>query len=148
MKRLITKKKFIVITSRVHPGESNSSFLVHGVIKFLLSDQPEAVELRDKFIFKVIPMLNPDGVVYGNYRSSVLGVDLNRRWKNPSKFLHPTIYYTKSFIKWLMTLGSNVPGTAALPSKNACGNVVLTCDFHGHSRKNNVFMYGCVSQAQ
>jgi len=92
-------------------------------------------------------MLNPDGVVYGNYRSSVLGVDLNRRWKNPSKFLHPTIYYTKSFIKWLMTLGSHVAGTAALPSKNACGNVVLTCDFHGHSRKNNVFMYGCVSQA-
>lgn len=21
--------------------------------------------------------------------------------------------------------------------------VVLYCDFHGHSRKNNVFMYGC-----
>ena len=22
-------------------------------------------------------------------------------------------------------------------------DVVLYCDFHGHSRKNNVFMYGC-----
>lgn len=83
-------------------------------------------------------MLNPDGVVYGNYRSSILGVDLNRRWKNPSKFLHPTIYYSKSLIKWLMSL--DLSGTG--------GNVVLTCDFHGHSRKNNVFMYGCVSQSQ
>ena len=89
----------------MHPGESNSSYLVHGVIKFLLSEAPEAAELRDKFIFKVIPMLNPDGVIYGNYRSSLLGVDLNRRWKNPSKFLHPTIYYTKSFIKYLMCQG-------------------------------------------
>lgn len=22
-------------------------------------------------------------------------------------------------------------------------DVVLYCDFHGHNRKNNVFMYGC-----
>jgi hypothetical protein len=117
------------------------------VIKFLLSEAPEAVELRDNFIFKVIPMLNPDGVIYGNYRSSMLGVDLNRRWKNPSKYLHPTIYYTKSLIKWLMTLGSPAPGIInAKPG--LCGNVALTCDFHGHSRKNNVFMYACVSQSQ
>lgn len=46
-------------------------------------------------------MLNPDGVIYGNYRSSILGVDLNRRWKNPSKFLHPTIFYAKKLIKYL-----------------------------------------------
>lgn len=40
-----------------------------------------------------------------------------------------------------MTLGSSSP----VPKAGTCGNVVLTCDFHGHSRKNNVFMYGCVS---
>lgn len=91
----------IFISSRVHPGESNASYLSHGLIEFLLSNEPEANELREKFIFKIIPMLNPDGVIYGNYRSSLLGVDLNRRWKNPSKFLHPTIYYSKQLIKWL-----------------------------------------------
>jgi murein tripeptide amidase MpaA len=74
---------------------------MHGVIEFLLSSAQEAIDLRDKYIFKIIPMLNPDGVIYGNYRSSLLGVDLNRRWKNPSKYLHPTIYYSKSLIKWL-----------------------------------------------
>jgi hypothetical protein len=30
-------------------------------------------------------MLNPDGVINGNYRCSLAGVDLNRRWKFPSK---------------------------------------------------------------
>ncbi len=30
-------------------------------------------------------MLNPDGVINGNYRCSLAGCDLNRRWKNPLK---------------------------------------------------------------
>jgi murein tripeptide amidase MpaA len=51
--------------------------------------------MREQFIFKIIPMLNPDGVVRGNYRGDALGVDLNRRWNKPSKILHPTIYYSK-----------------------------------------------------
>ena len=29
-------------------------------------------------------MLNPDGVVNGNYRSSLAGEDMNRRYANPS----------------------------------------------------------------
>ena len=122
----------MLITSRVHPGESNASYLVHGVIKYLLSDTIEAHILWERFIFKIIPMLNPDGVVYGHYRSSLLGVDLNRRWKNPSKYLHPTIYYAKSLAKWLNNQFSHK------------GNgIILACDFHGHSWKKDVFMYGC-----
>ena len=40
-------------------------------------------------------MLNADGVINGNYRCSLAGCDLNRRWKAPSKNLHPEVYYTK-----------------------------------------------------
>jgi hypothetical protein len=108
---------------------------MHGVIEYLLSNDTDAILLRDRFIFKVIPMLNPDGVIYGNYRSSLIGVDLNRRWKNPSKYLHPTIYYAKSLIKWLHY--HNELGIS--------NGVAMTCDFHGHSRKKNVFMYGCTT---
>jgi hypothetical protein len=74
-------------------------------------------------------MLNPDGVFYGNYRSNILGVDLNRRWPNPSKLLHPTIYYAKFYAKQCI----------------ADHQILLFCDMHGHSKKRNVFMYGCVS---
>ena len=54
------------------------SWMCQGLIKFLLSEQPQAILLRDVCIFKIIPMLNPDGVICGNYRTSLVGVDLNR----------------------------------------------------------------------
>ena len=77
-------------------------------------------------------MLNPDGVVNGNYRCSLAGCDLNRRWKFPNKILHPTIYATKKLIKTIQ----------------AERQVVLFCDMHGHSRKQNVFIYGCDSKQE
>ena len=38
-------------------------------------------------------MLNPDGVIVGNYRCNLAGVDLNRTWDTPSRKLNPTIFY-------------------------------------------------------
>jgi len=86
-------KKAVIITSRVHPGEPQSSYMVKGMLDYLMSD--EAAELRKHFVFRVIPMLNVDGVIFGNQRCSLLGVDLNRRWVSPNVFLHPTIYHAK-----------------------------------------------------
>ena len=57
--------------------------MVNGLIAYLLS--PKASELRRHFVFRIVPMLNPDGVINGNYRCSLAGCDLNRRWKFPSK---------------------------------------------------------------
>lgn len=33
--------------------------------------------------FQIIPMLNPDGVIVGNYRCSLAGLDLNREYREP-----------------------------------------------------------------
>ena len=120
-------KRAVVLTGRVHSGETVSSFMIKGALDFLLSDSKQAKLLRKNFVFRIIPMLNPDGVRYGNFRCSLLGVDLNRRWDNPSKILHPTIYYAKKMIQVL----------------NESHKIVLFCDMHGHTRKKNVFMYGC-----
>lgn len=30
-------------------------------------------------------MINIDGVIHGNYRTSLAGCDLNRQWKKPKK---------------------------------------------------------------
>ena len=80
----IALRRAVILTSRVHPGESNASFLMHGTLEYLVSDDEGARYLRDNFVFKVIPMLNPDGVIVGNYRTSLSGLDLNRQWAGPS----------------------------------------------------------------
>lgn len=120
-------KKAVVFTARVHSGETVSSFMMKGLIDYLLSPVKSAKVLRKKFVFRIIPMLNPDGVRYGNFRCSLLGVDLNRNWENPHKILHPTIYHAKKMIQVL----------------NETNKIVMYCDMHGHTRKKNVFMYGC-----
>lgn len=64
----IALREAVIITGRVHPGETNSSFIIEGILEFLVSDIETAAELRNKYVFKIIPMLNPDGVIIGNYR--------------------------------------------------------------------------------
>ncbi|CAN0510831.1 unnamed protein product, partial [Scytosiphon promiscuus] len=66
---------------RVHPGETNASWMMKGVLDYLTSDCPQAMALRDKLVFKIVPMLNPDGVIVGNQRCSLAAIDLNRQVK-------------------------------------------------------------------
>ncbi len=39
--------------------------------------------LMESFDFHVFPMINVDGVIYGNFRCDLAGYDLNRAWKSP-----------------------------------------------------------------
>lgn len=62
------REKVVFLTARVHPGESPSSHVLRGLLQFLLGDSRQARRLRQLLVFKVVPMLNPDGVYLGNYR--------------------------------------------------------------------------------
>jgi hypothetical protein len=123
----LKSRKGVFFTARVHPGETVGSWMARGLIEFLTSSHSQAEDLRKKFVFKIVPMMNPDGVINGNYRCGLAGVDLNRRWKNPHEKIHPTVYHCKKLIK-------------AFAKER---KVELICDFHGHSRRKNVFAYGC-----
>jgi murein tripeptide amidase MpaA len=123
----IAMREAVVVTGRVHPGETVSSFIVEGILQFLVSDHEIAKKLRNTYVFKIIPMLNPDGVVLGNYRCSLSGQDLNRQWVGATARLFPEIFYTKQMLH--KTLASR--------------NIFMFMDVHGHSRKKNLFMYGC-----
>lgn len=62
------KERIVFISARVHPGESPSSHVLKGLLDFLLSNDKKAKRLRSLYVFKIVPMLNPDGVCLGNYR--------------------------------------------------------------------------------
>ncbi|XP_050801566.1 cytosolic carboxypeptidase 1 isoform X2 [Gopherus flavomarginatus] len=121
-------RPYIFLSARVHPGETNASWVMKGTLEYLMSNNPTAQSLRESYIFKIVPMLNPDGVINGNHRCSLSGEDLNRQWQNPNPDLHPTIYHAKGLLQYLAAI-------KRLP--------LVYCDYHGHSRKKNVFMYGC-----
>ncbi|XP_037059311.1 cytosolic carboxypeptidase 6 isoform X1 [Peromyscus leucopus] len=123
-----TEKKVIFITGRVHPGETPSSFVCQGIIDFLVSQHPIARVLREHLVFKIAPMLNPDGVYLGNYRCSLMGFDLNRHWLDPSPWAHPTLHGVKQLIIKMY----NDPKTS----------LEFYIDIHAHSTMMNGFMYG------
>ncbi|XP_073832564.1 nna1 carboxypeptidase isoform X9 [Musca autumnalis] len=124
---LMKRKKSIVISARVHPSETPSSWMMKGLMDFITGDSTVAKRLRHKFIFKLIPMLNPDGVIVGNSRNSLTGKDLNRQYRTVIRETYPSIWYTKALIKRLI---------------DECG-VSMYCDMHAHSRRHNIFIYGC-----
>ena len=49
----LKRKSVIVLSARVHPGETPSSWIMRGILHFLTGDSQVAANLRDKFIFKV-----------------------------------------------------------------------------------------------
>ena len=71
-------------------------------------------------------MLNPDGVVLGNYRTSCIGKDLNRSYTSPNYRLHPESYQLKELMKDLKRYG----------------HIYSFFDIHGHSSKKCNFIYG------
>ena len=117
----------VVVTARIHPGETNGSWMMKGLLDFLTSSADDAKILRDLFVFKIVPMLNPDGVIVGNYRCSLSGRDLNRNYRSKLKDSYPTVWHTRNMVKQFCQERE----------------VVMFCDLHGHSRKHNVFIYGC-----
>lgn len=91
--------RVIVVLARSHPGESVTSFVCQGLIEFLLGTHPIALVLRENFVFKIVPMVNPDGVFLGNNRCNLIGQDLNRCWNVATEFSHPTILAIKNLLK-------------------------------------------------
>lgn len=138
---MYNRKKYVIITARIHPGETNSSFIVEGLINHLLGNSLQATQLRKRLIFKIIPMINVDGVIAGNYRTSMSGNDLNRQFFQPDKHLHPEVVSIKKMMHHL-THGKK----KKLEDKEGIEileeDIVAYIDIHGHSLKKNVFMYG------
>jgi hypothetical protein len=122
----LENRRVVFVSARVHPGETPASWIMHGFLDFLTSpNEPVAQRLRQRAVFKVVPMLNPDGVALGNYRTNLHGSDLNRCWANPERWKSREIYHAKRLLASLSAPAS------------------LFLDLHAHSRMTDCFLYGC-----
>ena len=95
--KLNKNKPIIFISARVHPGETPSSLMLNSIIKLLTNpNNPLTFLLLSNFIFKIIPIINVDGVSNGHFRLDTTGINLNRCYINPSNINDPEIYAIKS----------------------------------------------------
>ena len=118
----------IFIIGSQHPGEANGSHVLNGFLRYLLSNNSEQMKLlRQNCDFHVIPMLNPDGVVMGNFRTSLYGKDLNRLFKKNQTTMTPEVEFSRSLAFDL--------------AKKYKKRMFMFLDFHGHSVRKNAFCY-------
>ena len=120
-------KPIFLLTSRVHPGETPAQHVFDGCLAFLLHPtDPRAAALRRRFVFKLIPMINPDGVYRGHYRSDTRGVNLNRAYIDPTPSGHPTVFAISALIRQM----------------HESGRLKFYVDLHAHSNKRGCFLFG------
>jgi len=104
-------KQHVVLVGSNHPREDPACWSLHGMVEFLVSEDPQARELRQHFVFDVYPAVNPDGKLHlevpprspgfrsvnGNPELSAAGEsNHNRVWHTTGRFT--SIDVTKSAI--------------------------------------------------
>ncbi|AIO02548.1 zinc carboxypeptidase, putative [Leishmania panamensis] len=121
-------KKVVLVSGRVHPGEVTASHGVHGLISFLLSSDARAIQLREHFIFFIVPMLNPDGVSRGHSRMDQFGNNLNRCYNDPDAETQPTVLALRRVFEHLQQAYRE--------------RFIMYLDFHSHASQSSGFIFG------
>ena len=124
------KKPVCIIVARTHPGESNSSYAMEGLLECLFTDTPFGKLLRESFSWLLVPMINPDGVICGFYRPDLSGDDMNRIWPQPDPLMHPI---ASTILDLIEILQQTRP-------------IAFFLDFHGHTAACNSFVYGFMNE--
>lgn len=73
-------EKRLLVMGRQHPPEITGHYAYVSFVEYLLSDAADAKAFRDNYYIYFIPVVNPDGVDLGHWRTNANGVDLNRDW--------------------------------------------------------------------
>ncbi|WP_371195305.1 M14 family metallopeptidase [Glaciecola sp. SC05] len=93
-------KEWLLIVGRQHPPEITGAIALFAFVEKMSANSELQQAFFKRFNVLVVPMINPDGVVAGNWRHNINGVDLNRDW---GKFTQPetttTFNYFRSRLK-------------------------------------------------
>lgn len=123
----LARKPVVFLTSRVHCGETPAQYMLQGILEKLMDfEDVQTRALLDNYVFKIIPMLNPDGVSRGHWRFDIKGQNLNRKYNSSEVEKYPTILAAKQ----------------AVLNEHTSGNLKMFMDFHAHTSKRGCFIYG------
>lgn len=123
----LSKREYVFVLGRTKPWEVQSTYVAQGLIDFLLKEGNAAsTYLLRKYVFKIIPIANPRGVVLGNSETDSSGTDLKISW----------------------TQRGYKPGAEAIVAvkemmKSVGPRTAFFIDLHGSCKRNNCFILGC-----
>ena len=99
--------------------------MMDSIIQTIIGKDSKGLALRNNFVFKIVPMINPDGVARGHFRADQNGINLNRCYACPSMLDHPSVYATKNYIENVIA-----------------SRVCFYLDLHAHGSKKSCFVFG------
>ena len=73
-------RRYVLFVGRQHPPEVSGAFAFLRFVETVLADTELATEFRRHYRVIAVPLVNPDGVIGGNWRHNLGGLDLNRDW--------------------------------------------------------------------
>ncbi len=95
----------LFLVGRQHPPEVSGAFAFFSFTETIFGDSDLARDFRARFRVIAIPLLNPDGVVGGNWRHNLAGIDLNRDW---GPFTQPETQLMAGMLERLDASGSKL----------------------------------------
>jgi len=124
-------RRTVFIHARTHPSEVQAFWVTNAVINLLLSEDEFAQLLRDRCIFYIIPMYNPDGVELEYPRENAHGVDIESNWyAHP---VEPEVAVLRSRFTELMATEAPIEVALNLHSAFACKRYFVYHDAVGTS---------------
>lgn len=76
-----TNLNYVFVIGRQHPPEVTGTIGMMSFVEIIAGNSRLAKTFRQQFQTVVIPLVNPDGVEHGHWRSNLGAVDLNRDWR-------------------------------------------------------------------
>lgn len=73
-------KRAVWITGTQHAYEMAAGPVIEGIISRLLEGNGSSEDLLERYVYNIVPIMNPDGVIRGGYRYNMRDIDLNRNW--------------------------------------------------------------------
>jgi hypothetical protein len=106
-------KKSVWITGTQHAYEMAAGPVCEGIVETLLEGSDSARAVLKNYVYNLVPIVNPDGVMHGGYRYNMHDIDLNRNWDEEapndwdSEVSEPEVACVKWAIEdWVSTGGS------------------------------------------
>jgi murein tripeptide amidase MpaA len=129
-------KRVAWVIARQHAGETMASYFLEGFVGRLLEPHDEvAASLLDRFVFHVVPNMNPDGSRRGHLRCNAAGVDLNREWAAPSAARSPEILHVRQRMERTgVDLFLDIHGDEATPHNFLIGSMGVPNQTEGMTR--------------